>query len=126
MVLVSLLSLIGILALVVGYFYVFGRLSLVGPVMAAEREMNPLTAIVRSFALTRGHGFTLMVVVMMVLFGGFLAHSPFSALDGWMAVYAPNPIARALVMIAASAIGAVVAIAGALVQVAACRRLSSR
>ena len=80
------------------------RLSLVGPVMVAERVANPFTAIARSFALTRGHGWALTAVTMIVLLGGYIAQSPFGAVDAWMAVHAPNPIARAIVDIAASAI----------------------
>lgn len=123
---VSLLSALGIAAFVIGYFFVFARLSLVGPVMIAERQSNPFAAIARSFALTRGYTFTLTGTFMIVLLGGYLAQSPLDAIDTWLTVNAPNPIARAIVDLAGSAVSALAAIALALAQVAAWRRLSSR
>jgi hypothetical protein len=125
MMIVSLLATLGIAALVIGYFFVVARLSLVGPVMIAERQSNPTAAIARSVALTRGHGLALTAVVMIVLLGGYIAQSPLDMIDSWMMVHAPNPIARAMVSIAASAVSALTAIATALVQVSAWRRLSS-
>lgn len=126
MLIVSMVASIGLFALVIGYFYVLARLSLIGPAMVVERERNPLAALARSIALTRGHGFALTGVVIIVLLAGHIAQSPFSILDAWIAVHAPNPIARAIVDVAASGITALTAIAAALVQVAAWRRLAPR
>jgi hypothetical protein len=123
--LVSLLAALGIAALIIGYFLVLGRLSLVGPVMIGEGQANPFAAIARSFALTRGYTFTLTGVVMIVLLGGYILNSPLDMIDTWMAVNAPNPMARAIVDLAGSAVSALAAIAMALVQIAAWRRLSS-
>lgn len=123
---VSLLSALGIAAFVIGYFFILARLSLVGPVMIAEQQSNPFAAVARSFALTRGYSFTLTGVVMMVLLGGYILGSPLDMIDAWIAVNAPNPVARAIIDFAGSAISALAAVTLALVQVAAWRRLSSR
>lgn len=123
--LVSLLSALGVAAFVIGYFLVLSRLSLVGPVMIAEGQSNPFAAIARSFALTRGHTFTLTGVVMIVLLGSYIAQSPLDMVDRWMTVNAPNPVARAMVDLGSSTISALAAVALALVQVAAWRRLGA-
>ncbi len=126
MVLVSLVSIPGLLLFVIGYFYLFARMALTGPVMIAERQPNPLAAIARSFALTRHHGFTMTGTVMTVLLAGFVAQWPFSAIDQWMDLNAPNPIARGIVDIGGAAVAALGGLALVLVQIAAYRRLADQ
>lgn len=125
-VVVSFVSALGIAVFVIGYFLVLARLSLVGPVMIAANGFDCRSAIARSVALTRGYTFTLTGVVMIVLLGGYIAQSPLDMIDTWITVNAPNPVARAIVDLGSSAISALAAVALALVQIAAWRRLSSR
>ena len=124
MIAVSFAALPGILLLVIGYFYVLARLAMVGPVMAAERQSGPFVAIARGLKLTRGHGFAMTSAVLLVMLGGYFAQSPFNALDQWMNINAPNPIALAIVDIFGAGFTALAALALTLVQVAAYRRLS--
>lgn len=47
-------------------FYLFGRLLLSGAAFVAERRTNPLAAIARSFALTKGSGWRNFLFVLLV------------------------------------------------------------
>jgi len=51
---------------IVGLFYVGARLSVMFPVVAVEGQRNPLTAIARSWTLTRGH--VIKIVVLMLVY----------------------------------------------------------
>ncbi|QDZ06482.1 hypothetical protein FPZ24_02495 [Sphingomonas panacisoli] len=101
------------------------RMSLVGPAILAARPIGAVAAIGRSFTLTRGYMLLLAGVLLSILLAQFLAAMPFLALDQWMTTYAPNPIARAIVVAITAGVATLGTIATALVQVAAWRRLSS-
>lgn len=45
------------------FLFVFARLSLAGPVMAAEGSINPLHGLTRSWALTSGHAGKIMLII---------------------------------------------------------------
>jgi hypothetical protein len=105
---------------------VLARTMLVGPAILAARPIGAVAAIGRSFVLTRGNMLLLASVVLSVTLAQYLVAMPFVALDQWMAKNAPNPIARLIVDSTAAGVVALGAIAMALVQVAAWRRLSPR
>ncbi|MDB5677914.1 hypothetical protein [Sphingomonas bacterium] len=105
---------------------VMARTMLVGPAILAARPIGAVAAIGRSFVLTRGRMLVLASIVLGVVLAQYLLALPFVALDQWMATHAPNPIARAIVDGLAAGVAALGAIAMALVQVAAWRRLSPR
>ncbi|MES2097404.1 MAG: hypothetical protein V4459_11665 [Pseudomonadota bacterium] len=104
---------------------VLARTLLVAPAIVAARPIGAVAAVGRSFALTRGNTMMLASVVLTVVVGQLLIAIPLGALDHWMSVNAPNPIARAVVDVAIAAAQALAAIAMALLQVSAWRRLSS-
>ena len=99
---------------------------LVGPAILAARPIGAVAAIGRSFTLTRGHMLLLAGVVLSIVLAQYLLAVPFLALDQWMTNNAPNPIARVMVDAITAGVGGAGAIAMALVQVAAWRRLSAR
>lgn len=100
------------------------RMLLIGPAILAARPIGAVAAIRRSFTLTRGQTLLLAGVILSILLAQFLIAVPFVALDDWMTKYAPNPVARVIVDTVTAAASAVAAIATALVQVAAWRRLT--
>jgi len=126
MVLVSIFSMAGLLLLVVGVFYLLARLSMVGPVIAAEREANPLAAIARSFALTRGSGIVLTGIFLLAYGATFFAQAPFGQIREWIVVHSPNPITATAVGAVTAALSAACMLALLLVQVAAYRRFTAR
>lgn len=68
--LVSLLSgfmlVIGLFLLVFPFFYLIGRLSAVGPALVAEGRRNPLDVIRRSFEITKGNGWAVVGLMLLV------------------------------------------------------------
>lgn len=126
MILVSIISFAGLFLLIVGYAYVLARMAMVGPVIAAEGERNPLAAIGRSLLLTRGSGLVLMGILILLYCANIVAGTPFDQIEDWMAVNAPNPMAQAIVGMAIAALSAATLLATALVQVAAYRRFTTR
>lgn len=103
---------------------ILARMLLVAPAILAARPIGALAAIRRSFTLTRGHMLLLASVVLSIVLAQYLLAMPFLSLDQWMTNNAPNPVARTMVDAIGAAIAALAAIATALVQVAAWRRLS--
>lgn len=56
----------GFLLLIVPGLYLFGRLSVVTPVVVAEGQRNPIAAISRSFELTQGNGWAILGLVLII------------------------------------------------------------
>lgn len=68
----NLILLFGFALLVVPGIYALGRLALLAPAVAAERRRNPFEALGRSFELTRGHGFAVAGILVIIYVIGFL------------------------------------------------------
>ncbi|MBN8806714.1 MAG: hypothetical protein J0I47_00530 [Sphingomonas sp.] len=102
---------------------VSARMLLVGPAILAERPIGALAAIGRSVRATRGNMLMLATVILGLVIAQYLLTMPTVLADQWMALHAPNPVARAIVDVATSAVLATGGIALALIQVAAWRRL---
>jgi hypothetical protein len=56
----------GLVLLIVPGLYLFGRLAPAGVVVVAERRLNPVDAVRRCFELTRGHGWAILGLVVLV------------------------------------------------------------
>ncbi len=115
-----------IVALFVLMFWLLARTVVLAPVLLAEAPIGALSAIRRSFDLTRGNTFALAATVMTVVLAMSLLSRPFDWLDAWMLAKAPNPVARTLVDAASAAIVSLGSVAMGLAQVAAYRRLRTR
>lgn len=63
----------GLIVLLLPGIYLMGRLAVSGPAMVAEREGNPLNAIARSLALTRGNGWTIAALIILVFVVSWVA-----------------------------------------------------
>lgn len=67
----SLLIAIGFIFLILPGLYLYGRLAIVGPVVVAE-ERNPFRAIGRSFALTKGKGWAVLGLILIIAIVGLI------------------------------------------------------
>jgi hypothetical protein len=61
---------IGLLFLIVPGLYLLGRLVLVGPEVVVAGQRNPITAISRSFELTKGNGWAVLGLILLVWIAG--------------------------------------------------------
>jgi hypothetical protein len=73
--LVSIPVVIGVLLFVVPGLYLLGRLLPIAPVMVAEERRGPVGAIGRTWALTRGHGWAVLGLFLLVFIAGFILTS---------------------------------------------------
>ena len=73
---------IGFLLLIVPGLYLIGRLAMAGPHVAAASERNPIAAITRSFELTKGCGWAVLGLLLLVWIAGAIIASVIGALLG--------------------------------------------
>ena len=73
---------LGLLLFIVPGIYLFGRLAVAGPAMFAERETNPLNAIARSLSLTRGRGWRVAGLALLILVVAFIVTSALNSVFG--------------------------------------------
>jgi hypothetical protein len=82
---------IGFALLVVPGLYLLGRLAPVGPVVVAEARRNPIEAIGRTFALTRGAGWRNAGFIILVMVPAFLVSFAATAVLGTIFLLAGGP-----------------------------------
>jgi hypothetical protein len=63
----------GMVLLLVPGLYLLGRLTPIGVVVVAEEQRNPVEALRRSFDLTKGRGWSVLGLVLLVAIAGFVA-----------------------------------------------------
>lgn len=115
----------GLLLALAPILYVLGRTSLVGPVIAAEQGAGAVAAIVRSWALTRGRGIAIALLVSGVMVVGQLASSVIVAIDHVLkGTGLGNPVTLAAVDAGAATVTWASALALALLEVILYRRLA--
>lgn len=73
---------VGLTLFVVPGLYLMGRFLPLGPVMVAEGERNPISAIGRTWRLTKGHGWAITGVFLLVFVAGFVLASVIGAIIG--------------------------------------------
>ncbi|OYY89323.1 MAG: hypothetical protein B7Y45_12595 [Sphingomonas sp. 28-66-16] len=117
---------VGALAFLVPGLYVLGRTMLIGPALVAEKPLVAVASVLRSVALTRRNGLSLLAVATLGLLAGQFLPAPFLAIDeGLRAAGAANPIVVLLLDSAAAAMSAVVAVSIILIRIAIYRQLST-
>jgi hypothetical protein len=72
----------GLFFLMIPGLYLFGRLALVPIVVVAEEKRNPIDAMQRSFALTRGRGWAILGLFLVVVIAGFVCVLAVTAVVG--------------------------------------------
>ena len=106
-------------------FYVLARTCLVAPVIAAERGVGAVAAVVRSWALTRGRGIAIALLVGGITVTGQLAGAVIVAIDRALKdAGTGNPVVLAMVDAGAAGAAWAAALALALSQVVLYRRLA--
>ncbi|HEX9948069.1 MAG TPA: hypothetical protein VGA98_11060 [Allosphingosinicella sp.] len=103
----NLLVFAGLLLLIVPGLYLFGRLVPLGPVMAAEDRRNPFKAIGRAFEVTKGKGWAVLGLVILIAVPGLILIQVVNVLLGILfRIAAGDDIARLLSLIVSSATAA--------------------
>lgn len=106
--------------------YLKGRLMPIGPVFVAERPLGVIAAWRRSFALTRGHGLTLMAFACVPLIAGDLLALPFETLGTAMnGAPMANPVVAAVLDVCNGGVRTIATLAAILIEIALYRRLKS-
>lgn len=78
----------GLLLLVIPGLYLVGRLIPAAPLVIAENERNPIEAIGRAFAITKGHGWAIFGLVFIVGLVAIIAFGVAGALVGIVLILA--------------------------------------
>jgi hypothetical protein len=73
---------IGFVLLIVPGLYLIGRLALAGPHVVGAGERNPIAAITRSFELTKGNGWAVLGLLILVWIAGAIIAAVAGALLG--------------------------------------------
>ncbi|MBO9574346.1 MAG: hypothetical protein J7494_01285 [Sphingobium sp.] len=99
--------------------YLLARLCLIAPVAAAEQQVNPLVLLQRSFALTRGNGWRILIMLLILYCTGWIVNFVLTRLVGLIVILLmPKDIAELCVAIASGAVDALLAIFVALIPAA--------
>ena len=118
---------LGLLLWVIPGLFIMGRTMLVAPVLVADRPIAATTAIARGWRLGKGASLSLTALSAFTYVTGWLASTPFLALDGWLRQGADaNPVPIAIVDAGAAAVASASGLAGTLVALAAYRRLAGQ
>lgn len=73
---------IGIVLLILPGLYLIGRLAVLGAVMVAEGRRGPIDAIRSTFAVTKGRGWAIIGLVMLVVLAFYIVNFAFTAVFG--------------------------------------------
>jgi hypothetical protein len=115
---------IGLLLLIVPGLYLLGRLTPLGPVIVAEERRNPFDAIRRTFEVTKGRGWAVLGMVLVVGIAGLIVMVVVNNLLGLVFVLvAGDDVGRFLALIVSSATAAAFATVLTLLYAAIYRNL---
>jgi len=104
----NLLLVIGLLCLIVPGLYLIGRLAPIGPVVVAESRRNPVDAIKRAFDLTKGRGWAVAGLFLLVAVAGGLISLAVNAVLGIpFALLGGDGVGRLLAMVVHALTGAI-------------------
>lgn len=106
--------------------YLLGRLSLAAPVQMAERIRNPIAPLSRSMALTRGNGWRIAGLVLLISVVATIFASALNAVFGvGLSLLLPESVGATVATLIRSAIGAASALLILLLNAALYRQLAS-
>jgi hypothetical protein len=114
----------GFLAFLLPGYYLFGRLLLASPILAAERRIGAIKAIERSWSMSRGRGFVFAGLGIFPTVMGYLAGLPVEALgDALNRAPLANPVSAMLIETIGAAIVCATMLATTLIRVSLYRRM---
>jgi hypothetical protein len=115
----------GLLLLLVPGLYLFGRLVVLGPVVVAENRRNPIDAIRRAFELTKGNGWAVLGLVVLVVVPGAIVLQLVNIVFGIVfSLFAGQDVATLLRLIVTSATAAALTVLLLLLYAAIYRALA--
>lgn len=115
----------GMILLVIPGLYLLGRLAPAGAVMVAENRRGPISVIGRAFELTRGRGWAIIGLMLVVAIVGFISISVAGALFGIVFhLAAGQDLGELLTSVVTSALSAVFTTLLAMLSAAIYRALS--
>lgn len=121
----TVLTMIGFVLFFLPGLYLAGRLLLLGPVLVAEAPLSAIDSLVRTFGLTRRHGWILAGVLVIAFVADVVLPAPFQNLDSTLrGLRAANPVVIVVVDAMAAAVATAVALGLLLFKVALYRRLA--
>lgn len=121
----NLIVFIGLLLLVFPGLYLFARLVTLGPVVVAENRRNPIAAIGRAFEVTKGNGWAVLGLVILVAIPGAIVLQLVNMVFGLVfSIAAGDKVADLLRLIVTSATAAALTVLLLLLYAAIYRALS--
>lgn len=97
----------GLILLIVPGLYLIGRLAPAAPIIVAENRRNPIAVIGRAFEITRGQGWAVFGLILMVAIVGMIATGVAAMLFGTLFLLAAGQdIGRLLVAVVESGLNA--------------------
>jgi hypothetical protein len=115
----------GLILFIVPGLYLFARLVPLGPVVVAENRRNPLTAIARAFEVTKGNGWAVLGLVILVAIPGAILIQLVNILFGIVfGIAAGRDVAQLLRLIVTSAAAAALTVVLLLLYAALYRALA--
>ncbi len=127
MVVVSIPAGAGMYILLLPGLWLMSRFMLAGPILFAESPTGAMAAIGRSWRMTRSCQLALLGAIVTVYLAALLAGQPFMLLARWLGGEGgANPAGVAIVHAFAAGVAMLTQLAGALVAIAAYRRLSAK
>ncbi len=82
---------IGFMLFIIPGLYLLGRLSVTIAVIAGERQANPITALKRSWEITRDNGWRIVMFIVVIAIVGWLIQAILSGITGLVAALATTP-----------------------------------
>lgn len=97
----------GLIFLIVPGLYLYGRLAPAGAIMVAEKRRGPVDVIQRSFGLTKGHGWAILGLIVIITIVGAVSVGVAASLLGIVFHLAAGPdLGELLTTIVSSALSA--------------------
>jgi hypothetical protein len=116
----------GMYILLLPGLWLMSRFMLAGPILFAQGPVGAMAAVGRSWRMTRPAQFPLLGAILTVYLAAILAGQPFMLLAHWLGDEGGrNPLGVAIVDAFAAGVAMLTQIAGALIAIAAYRRLSA-
>lgn len=117
-------SVMGIIALI-AVVYLSVRISLVAPVLAIEKKTNPITALRRSFALTKGHSGRLLAFYVLLFVAYVIITIPIILITGGVGLVLGDNAGLLIAGLISAAVGTIATAILIAVQAAIHRQLSN-
>ena len=123
----SFLLLVGFFALFVPFLYLLGRLAPLAPVMVVEGRRNPIDALKRCFEVTKGYGWTILLLLTIVAVSASLLIIVLRAVAGLLLILIlGEDLAAFLVLILTTGMQALLSIVLVLLAASIYRQVTAR